>query len=195
MLQCFLVLIVMLFSLTVVDADDFPGPFGLIWGMSEGDLKKLGFTKTEEFGLTGFDAGYGFNVFVSKSPPKLWSKGDDYYAVTHNNQLVKVTAISAVITDDIDGDKGKEIYSEIKELFTKKYGTPSRYEIINTDLCGDANEFYQYLSAGCGAYFSAFKFSGVRMGITLMGIRHGTGYLHITYETQAKIGDSTPTGC
>ena len=171
-------------SLTVVDADDFPEPFGLMWGMSEEDLKKLGFTKIEELGLTGnevgygFEIGYGFNVFASKLPPEPWSKGDNYYAITYKNQLVKVTAVSTIITDDINGNKIKEMYSEIKQLLTKKYGTPSSFEM---DWCDEVDEFYT--TAGCGSYFSVFMFSGVRIGITIMPMRRGTGYLLIEYES------------
>ncbi len=183
MLRCFVVLIAMC-SLTVVDADVFPEPFGLMWGMSKEDLKKLGFTKIEELGFTGyevgygFEIGYGFNVFASKLPPEPWSKGDNYYAITYKNQLVKVTAVSTVITDDIDGNEIKEMYSEIKELLTKKYGTPSSFEM---DWCDEVDEFYT--TVGCGSYFSNFMFSGVRIGITIIPIRPGTGHLLIEYSS------------
>lgn len=180
MLQCSFVLIAVLFSLTAVVANDFPEPFGLIWGMSQEDLKEFGFTRiTEDPGFMGFEAGYGFNVFASKLPPKSWSKGENYYAITYENQLVKVTATSTIITDDIDGDEIKEMYSEIKKLLSKKYGTPSSFEM---DWCNEADEFYT--TAGCGgSYFSTFTFLGGRIGITIIPIRRGTGYLLLEYES------------
>lgn len=161
-----------------ISADSFPEPFGLKWGMTEDELKQNGFVAIEKYD------GW-FNGMSSKSTPKPWSKAETYLALTYNNRLVKVAAISVDITDDIYGLEGMVMYNEIKDRLAKKYGNPStEQEFIGRDLYDDADEFYQCLKrSGCGAYLSLFKFSGGTIAIQLKGKRRGSGYLSIGYES------------
>ena len=176
--QFFLVSIVILCPFSVFGTDDFPEPFGLSWNMSEGDLDKLGFTDTGR----GVE---GFNVFSSVSVPKPWSKGDRYLAVTYKNRLVKASALSVDITDDIYGSEGKEMYKQMKALLAKKYGDPSdHYEFVGADIYDESDEFYQCLNySGCGGYASMFQYLGGTIAVQLNGLTRGKGYLSITYES------------
>lgn len=178
MFRFFLVLVVALCPLIDISAETFPEPFGLSWDMSEDDLRKLGFELIQE-------DHNGFNTFSSLSTPKPWSKGETYFALTYNDQLVKVAAISIDFTDDIYGIEGKETYNQMKALLTKKYGNPSEnYEFTGRDLYDESDEFYQCLEySGCGVYISLYKYSGGTIAIQLSGQNRGTGYLQIGYES------------
>ena len=158
-------------------ADVFPEPFGLAWGMSESGLQKLGFNQVSDSG--------GLKVFSSVSAPKAWSKAENYVAVTYQGRLVKAAAVSMDFTDDIYGSEGKETYNQVKDLLTKKYGSPSKhYERVGGKLYDDSDEFYQCLDySGCGAYLSIFDYAGGVISVQLKGKRRGQGFLTIGYES------------
>lgn len=178
MTRFFVVLVVTLYPLMSIGAEPFPEPFGLSWDMPDDNLREHGFTFVEE-------SSGDFNVFTSVSVPKAWSKGETYLALTYNDQLVKVAALSVDITDDIYGSEGKAMYNQMKSLLTKKYGAPSdHFEFTGRELYDEADEFYQCLEySGCGVYVSIFQFSGGTIAIELEGKSRGTGYLTIGYES------------
>lgn len=170
--------VVLFLSAFVTNADSFPEPFGLKWGMTVDELDRYGFAP-----IQGFDTK--FNGMSSKSAPKPWSKAETYLALTYNNRLVKVAAFSVDITDDIYGAEGKEMYNQIKDRLIRKYGNPStQNEYVGRDLYDEPDEFYQCLDrSGCGAYISLFKMFGGTIAIQLKGRRRGSGYLSIGYES------------
>lgn len=162
---------------TVHASDDFPEPFGLQWGMSESGLNKLGFSQVSE--------SNGLKIFSSVSVPKAWSKAENYVAITYKGKLVKAAAVSKDFTDDIYGSEGKRNYSQVKDLLTRKYGSPTtNYERIGSKLYDKPDEFYQCLEySGCGAYISMYEFGGGIIMVQLKGKRRGEGYLNIAYES------------
>ena len=147
--------------------------------MSEAALKKLGFNRVQEM--------RGFNLLESLSVPKAWSKGDKYAAITYKGNLVKVSANSIRLSDDIYGTAGKQQYRNLKDLLTKKYGTPTNdIEYLGIKAYEDADEFYQCLKyTGCGALMSVYEFDGGAIVIQLKGTGRGEGYLDIAYESPA----------
>jgi hypothetical protein len=173
-----LVMIITLPSISV-GQESFPGPFGLQWGMSEAALKELGFNRVQEM--------KGFNLLESLSVPKAWSKGDKYSAITYKGKLVKVSANSIGLSDDIYGNDGKQLYTNLQGLLTKKYGIPTNdIEYLGIKSYEDADEFYQCLEySGCGAFMSVYKFDGGTIVIQLKGTGRGEGYLDIAYESPA----------
>lgn len=170
----------MLMSTGIRAAEGFPDPFGLTWGMSEASLMRLGFARTSSDNGT-------LHVLTSKTVPKPWSQAETYAAVTYNDRLVKVVAVSKSFSDDIMGSEGKAAYEKINEVLTNKYGRPtSHMEEVGLKLYTEYDEFYQCLKyAGCGAYFTSYDVSGGTIGINLEGESRGAGYLKVTYESPA----------
>ena len=170
----------MLMSLGVRAVDGFPDPFGLTWGMSEASLVKLGFARSSS------DSG-PLHVLTSKIAPKPWSQAETYVAVTYNDRLVKVVALSRSFSADIMGSEGKAAYEKINNVLTNKYGQPAKHmEEVGLKLYTEYDEFYQCLKyAGCGAYFTSYNISGGIIGVNLEGESRGVGYLKVTYESPA----------
>ena len=162
---------------TAYGQESFPEPFGLNWEMGEAELQAAGFSH-----LTDMD---GLKVFSSVSAPKAWSKGESYAAVVYQDRLVKVIASSIDFENDVYGTDGKKAYNDLKNLLTKKYGSPSsEIERIGLKLYDDSDEFYQCLEySGCGAYITLYQVSGGTIGLQLKGKHRGKGYLTIQYES------------
>ena len=165
-------------------SEEFPAPFGLTWKMGEQELRSHGFSEVSNTG--------GLKIMQSFSVPKAWSKAEKYYAVTHDGELIKAIAISKSFTDDVYGSEGKELYSKMKSILSKKYGAPtSSFEVVGNSLYDELDEFYQCLDySGCGSYLSIYETLGGTIGIQLEGERRGQGYLRVGYEspyfTEAK---------
>lgn len=177
----FILLILLIFtSASVCASEGFPNPFGLTWGMSEASLLKLGFARPSS------DSG-SLHIFTSKEVPKPWSEAEMYAAVTYNDQLVKVIAVSKSFSGDIAGSEGKAAYEKINRVLANKYGKPARHmEKMGLKLYTEYDEFYQCLKyAGCGLYFTSYDISNGTIGVDLEGESRGKGYLKITYESPA----------
>ncbi|MEL0638494.1 hypothetical protein V6259_17220 [Marinomonas sp. TI.3.20] len=166
-------------TFSVSAAEKFPSPFGLEWGMSNAQLQAVGFSVPKKLDQ--------FRVLTSVSTPKPWSQGDTYIALTYRDKLVKAIVNSKSITGDAYGSEGKALYTKVKTLLTKKYGTPeSHFERTGMKLYEDADEFYQCLGySGCGFYYSSYSVSGGNIQVTLKGSGRGRGYVVITYESPA----------
>lgn len=158
-------------------SEEFPAPFGLTWKMSEQELRSHGFSDVSNTG--------GMKIMQSFSAPKAWSRAEKYFAVTYKGELVKAIAVSKSFTDDVYGIKGKELYSQMKSILSKKYGAPaSSYEVVGNSLYDELDEFYQCLGySGCGSYLAMYEFQGGTIGIQLEGERRGQGYLRVGYES------------
>jgi hypothetical protein len=171
---------IMLVSMGVGAAEGFPDPFGLTWGMSEASLVKLGFARPSS------DSGQ-MHVFTSTIVPKPWSEAETYAAITYNDQLVKVVAVSKSFSGDIAGSEGKAAYEKINRVLQGKYGQPATHmEQTGLKLYKEYDEFYQCLKyAGCGVYFASYDIASGTIGVNLEGESRGAGYLKVTYESPA----------
>ena len=171
-----------------IKADTFPEPFGLSWGMSLNDLMELGFSYD---GKTG--PNDQFDKYVSSSVPKPWSKGKRYEAMIYKDKILRLDVHSTLITDDITGSTGEDLYDHIVALMTKKYGAPSYVQ--NGRALGERGpydrlgEFYQCIYHNYCMYLTSYIFSGGGIGVTLQATEQGAGFVIISYESPS-MGDA-----
>lgn len=155
---------------------DFPAPFGLSWGMSSNEIKKLGFSKYSEID--------GIDKYVSKTVPKPWSDGRFYIAEIYKGRLVRLTSQSAEIIGDSYGVMGKEKYSNIRGILSKKYGKPTYTSDLKEEKLsgGNQDKFYQcIMQGGCGRHYSFYNVNNGNILIELKGVKPGTGVIQVAY--------------
>ena len=169
-------------SLTTAFAQEIakvPPPFGLIWGMSQADVKRMGV-------LLECKQHEPFTVCTTSSLPKNLSNVEFYQLIfSADNKLVKTRYVSNDFTNDAFGTEGKAEYQRVKKALSKKYGSPKNSEYVGLRLYKDSDEFYHCLAYdGCGDWFSLWKFSDESgIVLNLSGLKRGTGYMSISYET------------
>ena len=169
-------------SLTTAFAQEIakaPPPFGLTWGMSQADVKRMGV-------LLECKQNEPFTFCRTASLPKNLSNVEYYQLLfSADNKLVKTRYVSNHFTNDAFGTEGKVEYERVKKTLSKKYGPPENTEIIGLRLYKDRDEFYQCLAYdGCGGWFSFWEFPDESIIVLkLSGLKRGTGYMSITYET------------
>ena len=170
-------------SLSTAFAQDIakvPPPFGLTWGMSQVDAKRMNILLVECL------PHEPFTICETASLPKNLSNAKYYLlAFSADNKLVKINYISNNFINDTFGTKGKAEYERVKKTLSKKYGPPRNFEFIGLRLYEDSDEFYQCLSYdGCGAWTSLWQFPDESSIILeLSGLKRGIGYMSISYET------------
>ena len=85
------------------------------------------------------------------------------------------------------GEKARQNMNELKKTLSKKYGPTENSEFIGLGLplYKDIDEFYQCLAYdGCGGWVSLWQFPDESsIGLILHGLKRGTGFMTITYET------------
>lgn len=116
--------------------------------------------------------------------PAPWEPGATYILNYYKGRLLKITAISDHITDDIYGHTGKEKFNNLVSVFTERYGKPSSgVQQTGLKLYQEADEFYQCLKyKGCGMYSAVFETPTKGFAVQLHGTGRGSGYIELTFE-------------
>ena len=173
-----------------------PPPFGLTWGMSQADAKRMGI-------LLECHQDKLFTLCKTASLPKNLSNAESYILTfSADNKLVEARYASNNFINDAFGTKGKAEYERVKKILSKKYGLPPiNLEFVGQHLYKEKDEFYQCLSdVNCGIWSSQWKFpykssivltdgryvyrhdkSGIHL--TLSGLERGIGHISITYTS------------
>ncbi len=172
--------ILFLLSLNV-QAIEVTAPFGFKWGQSQEELKNKHVT------LNNCSESNKITSCKTTNPIKGVSFGEEYILIMDEEKgLQKVILISKNITSDISGSDGKALYGKIKRSLIKKYNKPESLEHVGLELYKEYDEFYQCLKyEGCGGWFAYWKIkNGGNAILQLKGIKRGTGYIKLTYESK-----------
>lgn len=123
-------------------------------------------------------------VVTATTAPAPWEPGATYILHYYKGRLLKITAISEHITDDIYGRVGKEKFNNLVSVFTERYGKPSSsVQHTGLKLYQEADEFYQCLKyKGCGMYSAIFETPTKGFVVQLHGTGRGSGYIELTFE-------------
>ena len=175
----FLFIVFIVFSPSSYSAES--GPFGLVWGMKESDIRSKGVKlerKSSDNNLERFNA---------TSLPKNLSMSESYALIVHSRLgLQKVVMLSKDITGDVYGSEGKEAFADLKGKLTSKYGDPTNgLERVGMKLYEERDEFYQCLAYdGCGIWVALFEDKSQEdyVALALKGLGRGKGYIELTYE-------------
>lgn len=165
-------------------AFSYEAPFGLKWGMTEKDLKKIGIKITVRDPTDVIDGKLVELTNVKNIP----SDTESIFAIISNSEgVVKIVWVGKTIDSDLTGGTGKKRYFELKSLLTKKYGTPKSDERVGITLYDQPDEFYQCLMyLGCGGYLSLFHPpDGGSVLLRINGVQRGAGYITVGYESAA----------
>lgn len=156
-------------------------PFGLKWGMHLNDLDGLG-VKINSTSKSG-----NLTIVNAKTMAQAFPDTATVNMLFDNQAgLVKVRWISAAVSDDLDGTKGRVKYGEMKKLVIQNRGNPSdETMVVGARLFDQEDEFYQCLSYdGCGVWSSLWEqkpSGGVLLSIE--GEGPGKGFVQVDYES------------
>ena len=156
-------------------------PFGLKWGMKQGDLSELGI-KVGERTQTG-----ELTVVKAEEIPDAFAD-TKMVNMLFDRQLglVKVRWISYDIEADPNGSLGRSKYGEMKAIIASQLGEPTDETlVVGARLFDQEDEFYQCLAyEGCGVWSALWEHSpsgGVLLSVE--GVGAGKGFVQIDYES------------
>jgi len=158
-------------------AQTFADSLGIAWNTSIEEVRGLSIQ------LEKSDKEGRFTYYNTKQLP-INRYVDADYSLTFDNEykLQKITIKVPIILNDFDGEKGKNLYQEIKTELLAKYGKP----IIKMEEVGKGTgqfAFYQCLKAtGCGHWASTFESAEEVVIIEIKGKGIGHGYIQLTVE-------------
>jgi len=154
--------------------------FGLKWGMSPEQVKKLNVI------LTHHHSNNNFHFYRTESLPKSLKDVDFYILLfDENKSLVKIVMATKNTSGDAYGIEGKKRFSEIESLLKKKYKSIDSYKVVGKKLYDEPDEFYQCLKyQGCGMWYSTFLADNKNMALQLNGIKRGNGFIDLTVQAK-----------
>lgn len=156
-------------------------PFGLKWGMQQGDLSELGI-KVSERSKSG-----DLTVVNSEEIPEAFADTKMVSMLFDRRLgLVKVRWISYDIETDPNGSLGRSKYGEMKAIIASRLGEPTDETlVVGARLFDQEDEFYQCLSyEGCGVWSALWEHApsgGVLLSVE--GVGPGQGFVQIDYES------------
>lgn len=156
-------------------------PFGLKWGMQQGELSELGI-KVKERSRSG-----ELTVVSSEEIPDAFADTKLVNMLFDRELgLVKVRWISYDIETDPDGSLGRSKYGEMKAIIASELGDPTDETlVVGARLFDQQDEFYQCLAyEGCGVWSALWEHApsgGVLLSVE--GTGPGTGFVQMDYES------------
>ncbi len=151
-------------SLPAFAADLAPhAPFGLSWGMTSDDVRKMGVTLTpvppnENFGI----------CFAATNLPKVI--GDAQSIVLdfgYDNHLFKVVAIGELNRNDPYAFKTQNRYQDLVSGLSAHYGAGNSTDIRDTEIWKTPDEYVMSLKQGRAFRYTTFLKDGTEVEISI----------------------------
>ncbi len=155
------------------------GPFGLTWGMSREDARRLpGLEIIRE------DEGEFFAAIVASRVPKELADAYSYGLLfSRRHGLVSVQWSSGLFPDDGRGEGARARYAELKRLLGQNYGTPASREFPWPAAGWEPLRFYACVAdPSCGPYQSTWSAGAVSIRLEIRGEGEASGRLRLSYE-------------
>ena len=156
-------------------------PFGLKWGMQQGDLSEHGI-KVKDRSKAG-----ELTVVNAEEVPDAYAE-TKMVSMLFDRELglVKVRWTSYDIEADPDGTLGRSKYGEMKAIIASQLGEPTDETlVVGARLFDQEDEFYQCLAyEGCGVWSALWEHApsgGVLLSVE--GVGAGRGFVQIDYES------------
>lgn len=188
-----IILLLTIFMSGNVLSEKTTAPFGLEWGASVKEIKALG-VNLEMLKHEG-----GVSIYTARRLLQNLSLAESYELTFDDKyKLQKISMISEVTDNDVNGDKGKANYSSIKNKLIKKYGKPDHdIEYDGTALIGAQRmlsgnswyeaTFYEGLATDAACWCMSFEaVSGdIRKELDLYALSVSSGVVILGYEGRA----------
>jgi len=173
--------IIFLFLTSNIQATEMLEELGLAWGQTQKSLSAKKYTLTNcltNKKITACDVTQHVEGIAHDMMYILFFEAND--------GLQKLQMPIRYIEDDPTGEKGIDLYAQLKEAMKEKYGEPKSYEYVGKKLYTGAKEFYQCLQyKGCGTWSSFWSLPNDDFAyISLIGAEKESAYLVLFYESK-----------
>lgn len=175
-----IITLLLLFSFCQTSNAGEKAPFGLLWGASTSQIKKLGVKlspqKSSKYGKT-YTAS-GLQKVLSDAESVILSFG-------FSDELWRIVVASKTFSNDPYGSDIKSRYEKLVKILSKKYGSPD----INhhrSDMYDDSDEFLMGIKTGRGWHYSNFENdSKVWVQIVVRASGMSDGYYLLIYKNKS----------
>lgn len=142
-----LVIATLVVSAPAASAQETAHPFGLTFGMSLTQLKKL------VPDLTSAESRF---MYVGTSVPTPFPGFEAYgFFVVPTNGLCKVVALRAAIEDDPHGTKTRSEFGALQEALSRKYGEPSLADSLVAETAFEDSQYWSMTLSDNSRVYSA----------------------------------------
>ena len=158
------------------------------WGLQLSDFRQMEVEISEEWPIWNRATA----VRLGPRAQELANAGSLILVFDHEFGLVKTHWASEPIERDANGNKGMQLFKELKTKFTKQYGTPQEtHEETSVKLQGFIGDFYQCLQEKtCGPWVSIWETpEGGVIILELVGLDESVGFVQMTHQGP-NLGDT-----
>jgi hypothetical protein len=182
MIRTFLVsLYFMLILVPSMAHSESEAPFGLTWGISVEDVRKMGVELKEIRESTEFGATF----LALKMPKVLGDQKSTFLFFGFNNRLWRIAAISKEFSNDPYGNAVKSRYNELVSILTEKYGNPSNFHHLGRYIYSQPEHFLAGIKGGESSWFSHFNTAELELQLAINAVDYSTANWVLSFINKA----------
>ncbi|MDT7041998.1 hypothetical protein [Candidatus Nitronereus thalassa] len=158
------------------------------WGLQLAEFRQLEIEIAEEWPIWKRATA----VRLGQRAQELANAGSLILVFDNELGLVKTHWASKPIERDANGNKGMQLFKELKTKFTNRYGTPQEtHEEASVKLQGFIGDLYQCLQEKtCGPWESIWETpEGGVLVLELVGLDESVGFVQMTHQGP-NLGDA-----
>jgi len=156
---------------------DTRGPFGLTWGASSGDVRKLGVSLQP---MAKSDYGQGF---MATNLPKVLSDTETVVLFFgYRDALWRVAAAGRSVGPDPTGGQITDRYEQIGQSLAEKYGRGTETDDRDHEMWKEPNEYVMSIKEGRANRFTEYRTENVNVELSIRASESDKAYYLIIFE-------------
>ncbi len=158
--------------------DDIRAPFGLTWGMSPDDIRKLGVRLTDSPGRSDYGAS-----FTATDLSKVLSDTESVALFFgYRDKLWRIAAVGRSIGPDPSGNQAVARYQELVTVLSDRYGRGVETDIRDHQMWKGPNEYVMSLKQGRAFRYTNFPAPNVDVELSVRAAESDRAYYLILFE-------------
>lgn len=154
-------------------------PFGLSWGASQNEIKRLGANLTQQT-----ENDYGVSLQASGLSRVLADVEGVQLSFGYDDKLWRIVAISKSFRSDPYGSAVVNRYNTLVQSLSKKYGKGNESHHRDSELWNDADEFLMGIRQGRSWHFTSFETDDLSIEISVRASSGDEGFYALIYTNK-----------
>lgn len=162
---------------SIATAQQPEAPFGLLWGASVEEIRRLGVDLREND-----QRDFGDSYLATKLPKALADQEGTFLSFGHDNKLWRITAISRLFDNNPHGTEVKNRYNDLSAVLTDKYSKGSVVHSLGGSIYREPRYFIAGIRGGESNWFTNFATPQFTIQIGIIGQTADSARWRIIFE-------------
>ena len=158
--------------------EDVRAPFGLTWGLSADEIRKLGVRLSASTG----QSTYGVSFTATDLSKVITDTESVALFFGYRDKLWRIAAIGRSIGPDPSGGQIVARYQDLAAVLSERYGRGVETDIRDHEMWKGPNEYVMSLKVGRAFRYTNFHTPNVDVELSVRAVTNDTAYYLILFE-------------